>query len=116
MSDSQLLKELEALIEPERYELLESFRAWEFGRPESMGWAGGLIVALWAGEVEAQQPPRGGGPGGGRGTQEISAWLHIGEDSKITAFTGKVECGQNIRTSLTQVVAEELRVPVERIQ
>src|SRR5262249_33608131 len=42
--------------------------------------------------------------------QEIGAWLHIGKDGQITVFTGKAEVGQNIRTSLTQVVAEELRV------
>src|SRR5439155_17587180 len=70
--------------------------------------------ALLADGAGAQQPGRGrGGPGGGR--REISAWLHIGEDSAVTVFTGKVEIGQNIRTELTQVVAEELRTPVGRI-
>ena len=34
----------------------------------------------------------------------------------MTVYTGKVEIGQNIRTSLTQVVAEELHTPVERIR
>ena len=34
--------------------------------------------------------------------------------ARVTAFTGKVEIGQNIRTSLAQVVADELRVPLER--
>ncbi len=59
-------------------------------------------------------------PGGRRATaaadaaaaaapQEIGAWLHIGEDGQVTVYTGKVEVGQNIRTSLTQAVAEELR-------
>ena len=38
----------------------------------------------------------------------VAAWLHIAPDGKITAFTGKVEVGQNIRTSLTQAVADEL--------
>ena len=47
--------------------------------------------------------------------KEIGAWLHIGEDSAVTVFTGKVEIGQNIRTSLTQVVAEELHVAPGRI-
>jgi len=42
----------------------------------------------------------------------VDAWLRIGEDGKITVFTGKVEVGQNIRTSLSQIVAEELMVPV----
>ncbi len=39
----------------------------------------------------------------------LGAWLHIGEDGAITVFTGKTEVGQNIRTSLTQAVADELR-------
>jgi nicotinate dehydrogenase subunit B len=46
---------------------------------------------------------------------DLASWLHIGEDGKITVFTGKVEMGQNIRTSLAQQVAEELRVPVTSI-
>ena len=43
-------------------------------------------------------------------TSQVGAWLHIGADGQVTVFTGKVEVGQNIRTSLAQVVAEELRV------
>jgi isoquinoline 1-oxidoreductase len=45
----------------------------------------------------------------------ITAWLHVGEDGNVTAFTGKVEIGQNIRTSLAQTVADELRVPFESV-
>ena len=52
----------------------------------------------------------------GRLPREIGAWLHIGEDGTVTVYTGKVEVGQNIRTSLTQAVAEELRVPLGRIR
>ncbi|HZP63292.1 MAG TPA: molybdopterin cofactor-binding domain-containing protein [Terriglobales bacterium] len=48
--------------------------------------------------------------------ENISAWLHIGQDGNVTVYTGKVEMGQNIRTSLTQQVAEELHTPVESIQ
>ena len=47
--------------------------------------------------------------------REITAWLHIGEDGKVTAFTGKVEIGQNIRTSLAQTVADELHVSFESV-
>lgn len=47
--------------------------------------------------------------------KDITAWLHIGEDGIVTAFTGKVEIGQNIRTSLAQTVADELRVPFESV-
>src|SRR6266446_8505570 len=48
--------------------------------------------------------------------KEISAWLHVGEDGGVTAFAGKAEIGQNIRTSLTQTVADELRVPFESVR
>jgi CO/xanthine dehydrogenase Mo-binding subunit len=47
--------------------------------------------------------------------KDITSWIHIGEDGKVTAFAGKVEVGQNIRTSLAQSVADELRVPFESV-
>ncbi len=74
---------------------------------------GGLLVCLADPSATAQES--------GRGfhehelPQEVSAWVHIDEDGKITIFTGKVEVGQNIRTSLAQLVAEELRVPLDAI-
>jgi len=46
----------------------------------------------------------------------IAAWIHIDEKGKVNVFTGKVEVGQNIRTSLTQIVAEELRVPLDAVE
>ncbi len=46
---------------------------------------------------------------------ELSAWIHIGADGQVKVFTGKVEVGQNIRTSLAQLVAEELRTPFDSI-
>src|SRR4026208_471204 len=46
----------------------------------------------------------------------VESWIHIGEDGTLTVYTGKVEVGQNIRTSLSQIVAEELMVPVVSIK
>lgn len=70
---------------------------------------GGLLVLFSVG-AEAQESGRAGHEHGGEPLpQNIGAWLHIGPDGKITAFTGKVEVGQNARTSLTQAVADELR-------
>jgi len=48
--------------------------------------------------------------------KNISSWIHIAENGQVTAFTGKVEIGQNIRTSLAQSVADELRVPFESVR
>jgi CO/xanthine dehydrogenase Mo-binding subunit len=101
--------------EVERYELFEEPR-YQF-EPDRRDFfkllGGGIVVCLFAGESLAQQPGRRpGGFGGGNRPQELSAWLHIGETGEVTAYTGKVEVGQNIRTSLSQVLAEELRLPV----
>lgn len=74
---------------------------------------GGVLVCMTEGSTLAQESGRGFG--GHELPKEISAWIHIGADDKVTVFTGKVECGQNIRTSLAQQVAEELRAPFDCI-
>jgi nicotinate dehydrogenase subunit B len=114
--------DLEPIWELERYELHEELAAaFRFGRREFLqGLGGGILILLCLGEASGQESG-GGGRGGRRGgggpvPQEIGAWLHIGEDGAITAYTGKTEVGQNIRTSLSQVVAEELRVPVASVR
>ncbi|HEX7020432.1 MAG TPA: molybdopterin cofactor-binding domain-containing protein, partial [Gemmatimonadaceae bacterium] len=47
--------------------------------------------------------------------EQIGAWLHIDANGMVTVYTGKVEFGQGIRTSLAQQVAEELRVPMSSV-
>ena len=79
---------------------------------------GGLLVCLTDTPALTQESGRGGGGGGGGGNalpKEVSAWIHIAADGNVTVFTGKVEAGQNIRTSLAQLVAEELVVPFDAI-
>jgi isoquinoline 1-oxidoreductase len=73
---------------------------------------GGLVVLLVADTALGQESGRGRGESF---PAEVGAWLHIAEDGSVTVFTGKVEFGQNARTSLTQAVAEELHAPVSRI-
>jgi CO/xanthine dehydrogenase Mo-binding subunit len=86
-------------------------RAFELDRREFLRLCtGGLLVCL-AGPAVAQESSRGGqGWNAHRLPEEVSAWIHIDADGRVTVFTGKVEVGQNIRTSLAQSVAEELRV------
>ena len=112
-------------IEPERYELAavpplisDLDRRAFFGVV-----GGGLVVLGLATEILGRQVPQqreSGGPGR-RGSnnpapREVDAWLHVGEDGVVTGYTGKVEFGQNIRTSLAQAIAEELRLPVGSIR
>jgi CO/xanthine dehydrogenase Mo-binding subunit len=102
-------------IEPERYEFFEDPAfALELDRREFFRVAGaGLLVALFLRGLPASAQ-RGGF--GAAQPSDIGAWLHVGEDGTVTVYTGKVEVGQNSRTSLTQAVAEELKVPVGRIK
>jgi nicotinate dehydrogenase subunit B len=50
----------------------------------------------------------------GRGyPQDINAYLHITEDGQVTLFSGKIEMGQGIMTSLCQMAAEDLGVTLD---
>ncbi|HEV2530068.1 MAG TPA: molybdopterin cofactor-binding domain-containing protein [Thermomicrobiales bacterium] len=42
----------------------------------------------------------------------IDSWLSIDADGKVTIYCGKVELGTGLWTALTQIVVEELDVPV----
>ncbi|MBI3850968.1 MAG: xanthine dehydrogenase family protein molybdopterin-binding subunit [Verrucomicrobia bacterium] len=105
--------------EPERYEFHEApmyrFKLARRNFFQLLG--GGVLVVCLVKEAIAQESGRSGRRrGGGQRPQDIGAWLHIAEDGMITVFTGKAEVGQNIRTSLTQAVAEELQAPVSSIR
>lgn len=104
-------------FEPERYELLAG-PAYNFpldrrGFFKSLG--GGIVVAAFLSQADAQESG-GGRRGGQNAPKDISAWLHIDRDGAVTVYTGKVEVGQNSRTSLTQAVAEELGAPMTAIE
>ena len=46
----------------------------------------------------------------------LDAWIRIGTDGNATVCTGKVELGQGIVTALAQIAAEELDLPLDRVQ
>ena len=52
----------------------------------------------------------------GNPPKELDGWLSIAADGTVTALTGKCDMGQGLYTAQTQLVAEELGVPLERIK
>lgn len=105
-------------LEPERYELsASSMYRFDLDRREFFKFLGaGVLVFSVATTVTAQES---GGASRRRGDslpREIDAWLHLGENGRVTVYTGKAEMGQNIRTSLSQAVAEELHVPMDHVE
>jgi nicotinate dehydrogenase subunit B len=110
---------LQMEIEPERYELREpSLHHFHLVRRDFFRLLGaGLLVACVLKETSAFQESGARARQNGESfPKEIGAWLHIGENGIVTVYTGKAEMGQNIRTSLTQAVAEELRFPADKIE
>ena len=106
-------------LEPERYELRAAAPYhFDLDRRDFFKFlgAGIVVVSVLKPTIVAQESGGGRQRRGDSLPQEIDAWLHLGADGKVTVYTGKVEVGQNIRTSLSQAVAEELHVPLDRIE
>jgi isoquinoline 1-oxidoreductase len=84
----------------------------EFNRRDFMRITGaGIFVFFTIGNLEATLQRR-------RGRDyptDFNAYLKIGEDGRISCFTGKIEMGQGIITSLAQMLAEELNVSLKTV-
>lgn len=79
----------------------------------------GLFVAYPCPDLSAVRYPDENVPApppAERALLDIGPWIHLAGDGRITAYVGKAEVGQNMRTSLAQIVAEELRVPAEAVR
>jgi isoquinoline 1-oxidoreductase len=99
--------------EAEQHAVERLRHSFEFNRRELFKLLGaGLVVGVYARTGLAQESGRAQSE---TIPQDLDSWLHIAGDGRVTVLTGKVEIGQNIRTSLAQQVAEELHAPMESI-
>jgi len=69
---------------------------------------GGILVFFFAGDSLAARGDRDV-------PADFNAFLRVGEDGRVTCFTGKIEMGQGIVTSLAQMLADELDVAFESV-
>jgi CO/xanthine dehydrogenase Mo-binding subunit len=88
-------------------------------RREFLKSCGALIVSFGAAPFSVLSA-EGQGQFGTRAShidpQKLDSWLAVGADGMITACTGKCDFGQGIFTAQTQLVAEELCVPITRVK
>src|SRR5262249_47461206 len=96
-----------------------------FSRRDFLKSSGVLIVSFAAADtalVAGLVQGRGGDPGqfGTRASHvdasQLDSWIAISADGTVTAYTGKCELGQGILTAQTQLVAEELSVPIAKVK
>lgn len=73
-----------------------------------------ILITLWDTSVFAQERQRRG-PGNSL-PSDFNAFLKIGEDGKVTCYTGKIEMGQGVITSLAQELADELEVKLDDVK
>jgi CO/xanthine dehydrogenase Mo-binding subunit/aerobic-type carbon monoxide dehydrogenase small subunit (CoxS/CutS family) len=76
-------------------------RPWDLCLPHDREWfdiLGDGLVVVWPPRPAAAGPAVGG------------AWVHLGPSGTVTAFTGKVDVGQDNRAAFRLLVAEELAV------
>lgn len=74
----------------------------------------GLFLYFTIGEMPPfRQEAAGRRPGP---PKDFNAFLKIGEDGRVTCYTGKIEMGQGPITSLPQMLAEELDVKPEIVE
>ena len=52
----------------------------------------------------------------GAGSNQLDSWISIAADGSVTAYTGKCELGHGLYTAQTQLIAEELGVPFNRVK
>lgn len=73
---------------------------------------GGVVILFSVGDslfLEAQRRPDQRLP------EDFNAFLRIGEDGQVSCFTGKIEMGQGVITSLAMMLADELQVPLDSV-
>ncbi len=96
---------------------LEALNQVEPSRRDFLKTAGLMMIGFGAGAVtsgtaDAQNPLN---PTGNIDATQVDSWLAIAADGSITVFAGKAELGTGIRTLQAQIAAEELSVPLDRI-
>ncbi len=80
---------------------------------------GALIVSFGAGSLSLMSA-QGQGPFDTHPShidpEKLDSWLAVAADGIVTAYTGKCDFGQGIFTAQSQLVAEELCVPIARVK
>jgi len=76
---------------------------------------GGIFIFMTIGDLPIWVQERPGRPSRPPLPSDFNAFLRIGEDGRVACFTGKIEMGQGVVTSLAQMLADELDIALESV-
>jgi isoquinoline 1-oxidoreductase len=102
----------EELEVPDGWGFVRTIDRREFLRLTSTGLIVAYAVDALFGRLDAAALQGGRG---GSAAADVNAFLHIGADGRVTCLVGKIEMGQGVMTSLPQLAAEELDVPLTSV-
>jgi isoquinoline 1-oxidoreductase len=66
---------------------------------------GGIVIYVSFGDISSRAQQ----------STDFNAFLRIGADGRVTCFSGKIEMGQGVLTSLAQMLADQLGVPLKSV-
>lgn len=73
---------------------------------------GGIFIFMTIGDLSVLAQERPGRP---PMPTDFNAFLRIGEDGRVACYTGKIEMGQGVVTSLAQMLADEMDVSLDSV-
>lgn len=86
-----------------------------FSRRSLLKAGGGLALSFCLPQAAFVQETAGSLPRSLASNPSLDAWFRVGADGMVTLLTGKVELGQGVLTALTQIAADELDIPIDRL-
>ncbi|HSQ02982.1 MAG TPA: molybdopterin cofactor-binding domain-containing protein, partial [Burkholderiales bacterium] len=89
----------------------------QFSRRDFLKGSGALVVTFTLGAPLAHAATRGeASPVKTVAADEVAGFLAIDSRGRATVYSGKVDLGTGVYTALTQIAAEELYLPLEKVE
>ncbi|MCC7274194.1 MAG: xanthine dehydrogenase family protein molybdopterin-binding subunit [Alphaproteobacteria bacterium] len=93
----------------------------EFSRRGFLATSGAIVVSFAAAPAAAAMRPPAARPAAEAhfktvALDQVDGFVAVDAAGNVTIFSGKVDLGTGVRTAITQIAAEELSVPLDRVR
>ena len=88
----------------------------KISRREFLKTSGALVVTFSIASPLAEAATKRAGPAKTVAGDQVDGFIAIDAKGNVTLYSGKVDLGTGVRTALAQIAAEELSVPLEKVE